>query len=208
MRFIDLTGQRFGRLAVIKRAGYKRERITWLCRCDCGTETVITGHELKCGGTKSCGCLKVDTGKTINLIHGMSYTRLHRTWDGMKARCFNSNHHKYKDYGGRGITVCDEWRNSFEAFRDWAISNGYSETLTIDRIDVDGNYCPENCRWATAEVQMNNMRTNKLLTFNGETHTQEQWARIRGFKDGRIIHKRLSRGWSIERALTEPARQW
>ena len=121
----------------------------------------------------------------------------------MKARCVDSNSHKYHAYGGRGITICEEWLNSFEAFYDWAMANGYRDDLSIDRIDNDGNYCPENCRWATPKEQANNTRTNRLLEHNGEKRTVSEWADITGIAK-KAIYRRLGRGWSVEKALTTP----
>lgn len=205
-KLIDLSGQRFGRLTVIGRAENRRGRTAWDCKCDCGKHVVVTAHELRSDKTKSCGCLKVDCGKTVNLTHGMSYTRLHRIWDGMKQRCYNKNASRYGIYGKRGIVVCDEWRDSFETFKDWALANGYTDELSIDRIDSNGNYCPENCRWADKVTQANNLRGNHLITYNGETRTMSQWAAEFNL-DSRRVWARLKRGWSIERALTEKVKE-
>lgn len=158
----DLTGQRFGRLTVIRREGSdKRGNAVWLCRCDCGNETVVDGWSLRCGNTKSCICLKYEVVKEQFTVHGQSLSRLHGVWKGMKERCSNPKHNRYHRYGGRGITVCDEWRNSFQAFYDWAIVNGYDENAprgqcTIDRIDNDKGYNPDNCRWVDAKTQRHN----------------------------------------------------
>lgn len=127
--------------------------------------------------------------------------RLYGIWTGIKGRTQNHNNKCYKNYGGRGITVCDEWENSYEAFRDWALANGYQDDLTIDRIDNDGNYCPENCRWVDRITQNNNRRSNHFITHNGETKTITQWARETGL-NSQIISGRLKLGWSIEDALS------
>ena len=124
----------------------------------------------------------------------------------MKARCVDPNSHKYHAYGGRGIKVCDEWLNSFESFYEWAMANGYQKDLSIDRIDNDGNYYPENCRWVTQKEQANNTRKNRLLTYNEETHTVAEWATIVGITKAALYH-RLSRGWSVKEALTTPMLQ-
>lgn len=156
----DLTGKRFGRLLVIKKIDDK-EGDYWHCRCDCGVEKDIIGRSLRKGVTQSCGCRQHDIVRTRNTTHGETNTRLNRIWRGMKTRCYNKNRKEYERYGGRGITVCDEWLHDFEAFRDWALSHGYRDDLSIDRIDNDNGYSPTNCRWATMKEQSNNRATRK-----------------------------------------------
>ena len=161
---INLVGQRFGRLTVVSPAPNKGNRTTWNCVCDCGRHVVARTACLRNGESKSCGCLKKDNAKEYHTTHGGTYTRLYTIWKGLRMRCFSSTNSDFLNYGGRGITVCDEWENDFTAFRDWALSHGYREDLSIDRIDVNGNYEPSNCRWATAKEQNNNKRNSRKAT--------------------------------------------
>jgi hypothetical protein len=163
---VDLTGKRFGMLLVLERAGSKNGHAAWLCKCDCGKEKVNRSGDLVNGKSTSCGCLHNKEFGKMRHIHGMTKTRLYVIWTSMKNRCNNPNTKDYKQYGGRGITVCAEWQESFSAFHDWAMVNGYNPNAprgecTIDRIDVNGDYCPDNCRWATMTEQNRNKRRNK-----------------------------------------------
>lgn len=158
----DLTGQRFGKLVVLERAGSNKDgRATWLCRCDCGNIDVKTGKLLLNGHCRSCGCGEYENRVNNMVSHRMSNTRLYNIWCAMKQRCYYSKHKDYHNYGARCIAVCDEWRNDFVAFYNWAIANGYSDDLSIDRIDNDKGYSPDNCRWATAREQRLNQRPRK-----------------------------------------------
>lgn len=203
----DLTGQRFGRLTVIRRGENKCGHPAWICQCDCGNVTHILGDSLRNGNTKSCGCFRKEVTSELHTTHHMSVRgrrhRLYTIWSQMKNRCYNSNTDTYKHYGGRGISMCDEWKNDYMSFYTWAITNGYRDDLTIDRIDNDGNYCPENCRWADAVTQQNNTRHNRKLTLNGKTQTIAEWIRELHIKYG-VLEHRVHRGWSDERILTTP----
>ena len=171
----DLHGKRFGKLTVIEYYGISnKKQIYWKCICDCGNEVFVKTTDLNCGLQKSCGCYRLEVGH-LNYKYGCRNNRLYRIWRGMKARCFNANSKNYKLYGGRGITICDEWANDFEAFSAWALENGYEDNLSIDRKNTDGNYEPNNCEWATVEHQNNNKRNNVLITEGGKTQTLAQW---------------------------------
>lgn len=176
----------------------------WNCVCDCGKQTVVLGYNLKKGITKSCGCLQKETTSNKHYLHGDSHRRLHGIWTNMKSRCYNTKVCSYINYGARGIKVCDEWRNSYMAFKMWALTHGYKDNLTIERMDYNGNYEPDNCCWIPINEQAANKRGLRYLTYNGETHFLAEWARITGISDG-TIRKRIDRlGWTICEALSTP----
>lgn len=208
MRLIDLTGRRFGRLTVLHRGeshispkGTKSVR--WVCLCDCGKHTTVLGANLRHGRQVSCGCYKIDHPQ--NYKHGGCYTRLYGVWEGMKSRCCDEKNKRFSNYGGRGISICEEWLD-FATFRDWALSSRYKKGLTIDRIDVDGNYEPSNCRWVTMKVQQNNRTNNHRIAHNGKTLTLSEWAdECQINRD--TFKRRIALGWSMERATTTPVRK-
>ena len=204
-KFIDLTGQVFNRLTVLSRAeNDKNNKPQWNCICECGKNTKVQSSSLTTGGTKSCGCLRIEnTGKINNLTHGMSKASEYKIWQTMKRRCYSETNNA-KNYRDRGITVCDRWLESFENFYE---DMGPRPTTkhSIDRIDNDGDYCPENCRWATTTEQLNNTRSNARMTLNGETKTRSEWSRVLGISLG-TIESRKRYGWSDEKALTTPVR--
>jgi hypothetical protein len=194
----NLTGQRFNRLLVIEPTGKKiNGNYTWLCKCDCGETIEVAGSSLTTGATQSCGCLNWDNRNK----HGMTNTSLYMVWDAFKRRCRDPNHAAYKNYGGRGIYVCDEWKEDFLVFYEWARANGYKEGLSIDRIDNNGPYSPENCRWATDKEQNRNSRNIKLYTYKGEDKCIAEWAEEYNMRPD-TLHHRLQK-MSIEEALTK-----
>lgn len=168
MKFKDLTGKRFGRWTVISRAENKGHHTLWNCVCDCGKRKAVYGCHLVSGLSPSCGCLTRSKIGQLNYSHGESKTRLYKIWSGIKTRCNNPKADNFHLYGGRGINICNEWEYSYEAFKKWAVENGYKPSLTIDRIDSSGPYCPENCRWATNKEQSNNTRRTLKIEYNGK----------------------------------------
>jgi len=203
-RYIDITGRRFGRMVALKVDHVKqykpRNRIYnveyWLCKCDCGKQKIVTKNTLLVGKTLSCGCYNKDK----QTKHGKSKTRLYNIWSHILDRCENQNSKEYRIYGGRGIKVCEEWHD-LDVFFEWALANGYDDNLTIDRINVNGNYKPSNCRWATRKTQNNNTRRNHVIEYNGERKTLAQWSEILGI-DYKVLTYRIHHGWSTEKAFT------
>lgn len=202
-RLIDYTGQKIGKLTVVERVdGKKYSNARWLCQCECGNHVIVPSNEIK----KRYACPKCNRTTSSEKLkrHGETRTRLFRTWTHMRQRCINPNDRAYSRYGGRGISVCDEWQK-YENFRDWALSHGYDSALTLDRIDNNGNYEPLNCRWATNKEQCNNRRTNRIVTIDGITKNLKQWADFLGIPSY-VIRTRLHRGYGEQEAITTPVR--
>lgn len=192
----DLTDQEFGRLMVIERAENNNQGKTmWLCRCECGETFSVRPDALRNGRTVSCGCYR----KEINTEHGLSKDRLYLIWKSMVARCNNPNDQAYSHYGGRGITVCNEW-NDYKCFIDWAKGNGYTKKLTIERENVNKGYDPSNCKWATMKEQQNNRTNNCYITYEGIRRTAKQWSEELGVKYRSLLW-RIRTGWPVEQAL-------
>lgn len=207
MGAVELTGQRFGRLTPIEWTGKKTKsghNYIWLCKCDCGNYVEVSTGDLRSGSTVSCGCYTRDRMSKLNRTHGGRKERLYLVWMDMRRRCRDPKDVEYENYGGRGISVCDEWQ-SYEPFRAWAMSHGYDETAkqgqcTLDRIDTNKGYYPENCRFVDMKVQCNNKRNNCLVTYNGKTQTAAQWERELWLKRGSVA-KKIKQGCSVEKAL-------
>ena len=197
----DLSGKVFGRLTVLGRSSDRgngiKPVVKWDCRCSCGSLSSVKSDSLITGHTISCGCSK--------RTHGFANKeRLYQTWKNMRRRCYDPTNKRWAHYGGRGITICAEW-DDYAAFRAWALSSGYNDELTIDRIDVDGNYCPENCRWETPKVQANNVSRNHVVSYDGRDFTMSELAEHLGLSYSALQH-RIERGWSIERIAAQPQR--
>ncbi len=200
MKRMDLTGQRFGRLVVIKSAPNMGVENAYHCRCDCGSLKVFRRSNIKSGHTKSCGCL----GKETHFKHGACRTRTYNSWMSAKRRCDYPEATGYRNYGGRGITMCDRWYNSYQAFL--SDMGERPKEHSIDRIDPNGNYEPDNCRWASRKTQNNNTSRSHILEFQGRKQTISQWAKEYGLVPN-SLSKRLQLGWTVERALTQPLRR-
>lgn len=206
----DLTGQKFGRLTVLgKTENKKYGKILWDCQCECGNHKETISSCLRNGDVKSCGCLQRETRRNnalrldkVRVKHGMSNSRLYRIYHNMVSRCYRKSINGYENYGGRGIRVCEEWlgKDGFVNFMEWALHNGYDDTLTIDRMDSNGNYEPDNCKWATNKEQANNTRATLFLEYNGVIHSLTEWAEITGLIKG-TIYSRMRKGLSVGQAL-------
>lgn len=200
-RLVDLTGNVYGRLTVLSRDGDMYGKVAWACRCSCGTTLRVSGADLKSGNKSSCGCLKIETIGNLNRTHGLTNSNEYSIWSKIKDRCFNPNTRNYDDYGGRGISMCDRWRNSFENFYA-DMGPRPSPDHSIERRNNDEGYFPGNCVWATRVEQARNKRNNKLVHFNGRDVTVAELAESANL-DYHLVYKRIViLGWSPEEAVT------
>lgn len=211
--FKNLTGMRFGNITVLGLTDdyigpTGKHRKQYNCLCDCGNRKTIIGENLTRGLTLSCGCLQRKRASEVNTTHGDTNSKLYNVWCAMKSRCYNCATSEYKNYGGRGIKICGDWL-TYSIFRSWAMDNGYNPNAkrgecTLDRKDVNGDYCPENCRWVSQQEQMNNVRYNHYETYNGETHTIAEWARLYNMPYAKLEQRLTRYNFDIETALNKP----
>lgn len=207
-KVIDLTGQRFNRLLVIEPKRLKNGKFAWKCQCDCGNVVVTQGAQLKNGHIKSCGCYKNDIARQRCTKHGFSRTKLFYVYQGMHSRCEKTSHKMYERYGGRGISVCEEWsgKDGFINFYNWAIENGYKERLQVDRINNNGNYEPSNCRWVTCYENLMNKSNTLFYEYKGQKKTLKDWAEETGIPYKRLRARIKECGWCFEKAIKTPVR--
>lgn len=207
----DELGKRYTKLTVIgldyeKLKDPKYHNAFWICKCDCGNVISTLGSRLRSGECKSCGCYSRERSSIDNATHRQTKTRIYRIWQLMKRRCYKKTSKDYKNYGGRGIKVCDEWKNSFECFRDWALPNGYNEHLTIERINVNGDYEPSNCTWATPKQQGRNRRKHRKINYNGKEYCLSELAEMCGLIPETLAY-RLNVGYELEKAMFTPSKR-
>ena len=205
----SLVGLKFNRFTVLsfnqkKYDSTPRATAYWNCQCECGTMRVVKSGDLVSGSRTSCGCLKKQLLTKLLTTHGLSHSPIYQSWSGMRSRCQNPKNESFPYYGGRGIKVCARWSRFEHFLKD--MGSGYSEGLTLDRIDTFGNYCPKNCRWATRKQQSNNRRSNKPITFNGQTKNMREWSQVLGGSKS-LVQFRIKSGWTIEEALSYPAKR-
>lgn len=200
---VNIVGKRFGRLTVLSYSHNKGYTKYFLCKCDCGNQKIIAKNALTRGKQISCGCARKERIANLNKLPD-GYCRLGKIFRSMKYRCYNQSSNHYHRYGGRGIKICDEWLSDIDSFRKWSIDNGYADGLTIDRIDNDGDYSPDNCRWITREEQLNNTSRSVMLSYDGKTQTMTQWAKELNMPTSTLFNRLKVLGWSAERSLSEP----
>lgn len=203
-KIIDLTNQHFDRLTVVTKhpENDKFGAVQWKCDCSCGGAVIVPTSQLTSHKTRSCGCLNREAVKAANTKHGMSRSLEYSSWKSIRERCYDERHPQYADYGGRGITMCDEWKDDFMAFYN-DMGPRPSKDHSIDRKDVNGNYCKENCRWATSTEQANNRRNSRFYLHDGVSRTLASWCRELNLKYS-VVWERLELGWTFEKAITEP----
>ena len=203
--YIDLSNQRFHNLIVISYNSHKHKSIFWNCICDCGGKGVFSSSALRANRAKRCGVCSKKHSIQKKTKHGMSHSNIYYSWTGMISRCYDKNIISYKNYGGRGIIVCDRWKDKETGFIDFLSDMGPRPTLqhSIDRIDNNGNYEPSNCRWATRKEQSNNRRINRMITYCGEKKTASEWSNIVNIT-AETLYKRTKRGWSDEKTIETP----
>lgn len=202
----DHTNEVYGRLTVLEFIERKNRNSYWKCKCDCGNEIIIPITYLTSGDTKSCGCLRKETTATLSKKNSfVKNKRLYTIWIDMKRRCYNKKRNAYIYYGLKGIKICEEWKDNFKAFQEWAFKSGYKDNLTIDRIDTNKDYEPRNCRWATIKEQNNNMSSNHIIEYKGEKYTLSQLAEKYNL-DYSLVKNRIRYNWDIEKIITTPKR--
>lgn len=193
-------GQKYGRLTVTGFV-HKGKKWYWECTCECGNSIITQAYLVRNGHTSSCGCLQRERASEASLVHGQTNSRLYRIYNGMKNRCYNQKQQSYENYGGRGITICEEWLKSFTAFEEWSLSHGYADDLSIDRIDNNGDYSPKNCRWVTRTEQNENTRRNHLVTIGDRTQPLSAWVRERGLNYHTVSFRIHQKHMTPEQAL-------
>jgi hypothetical protein len=202
---VDITGNKYGKLLVINREGRnKSNKITWKCRCDCGKEVIVTGNNLKNGHTQSCGCLHKEADLRKAKRNNMSETKLGKAWYNMIYRATSPKNREAHRYLNRGITVCDEWRDSFESFVKWSMDNGYADNLSLDRINNNKGYSPDNCRWVNQLTQVRNRENTIYLEYKGEKKTLKEWADILGIKYQTLFNRLRDSKWDVESIIEKP----
>ena len=213
-KYVDLTGQRFGRLVAKEYMGKKKykgnsDHPYWLCQCDCGNETIVNGNNLRRGAIKSCGCMSAELArermKEVTKLaprtkHGMADSNIYSSWNKMKGRCYNTSDPAFETVGAKGIIVCDEWKDSFENFYHWSMGNGYQPGLVIDRLNKGDNYSPENCRWVTRADRSNNSVNNIILTYAGYSLTCKEWMDVTGLSSS-TMSDRIKLKWPVSKIL-------
>lgn len=204
-KIIDITGQKFNMLTVLSFSKRENGRSYWMCKCDCGNIVERNSNSFKSNMTKSCGCLAMKACKIVRKTHGLSKSRTYTIWQGMRNRCNDENYKNYNNYGGRGIRVCDRWMESFENFYE-DMGNRPNE-MSLDRKDVNGNYCKENCKWSTSKEQNNNRRNNHYIEYKGEIKTIQQWADEFNLKYKTLYDRITKMKWTIEKSINHPMKK-